>query len=382
MQISEPAAEAVVDLDAYTHNLTVLGAAARGAQVMAVLKADAYGHGMHACARAARAHGVPWLGVTTIGEALALRKSGDTGRLLCWLYPPGADFAAAAEHDVDVAASSADQLAEIVAASGARPRIHLKVDTGMSRNGALGHDWDRLVDAAAAAQRDGSAHIVGIWSHLACADEPDHPSVQAQEDAFRLALVQLTDAGVEPEVRHLANSAATLTRPSTHFDLVRVGLASYGLSPAPNVASAGEFGLRPVMTLRARLANVKRVPSGSGVSYGHTHVTQRPTTLGLVPVGYGDGMLRALSNRATVWCAGARRPIVGRVCMDQVVIDLGDDTVEVGAPVTLFGDGAAGEPTAQDWADAADTIAYEIVTRIGGRIERRHAAALADGGEA
>ncbi|UYM03829.1 alanine racemase [Solicola gregarius] len=378
MSRHDPAAEAVVDLDAYAHNLSVLGEAARGARMMAVLKADAYGHGLVECARTARANSVSWLGVTTIAEALELREVADEGRILCWLYPPGADFASAVEHDIDLAASSAAQLGEIVAAAaGRRARVHLKVDTGMSRNGALGADWSHLVTAAATAQRKGAIEVVGVWSHLACADEPTHPSVAAQEQVFREAVVELASAGIEPELRHLANSAATLTRPSAHFDLVRVGIASYGLTPAPNVASSSEYGLRPAMTLRARLAHVKRVPAGSGVSYGHTHVTSADTTLGLVPVGYGDGVLRALSNRASVWCAGDRRPIVGRVCMDQFMIDLGDTEIEVGEPVTLFGAGAEGDPTAQDWADAADTISYEVVTRIGGRIERRHLGARA-----
>jgi len=373
MNRHEPAAEAVVDLDAYDHNLAVLGEVARGAQMMAVLKADAYGHGLIECARAARTHGVPWLGVTTIPEALDVRSATGGGRILCWLYPPGADFGSAVENDIDLTASSVAQLDEIVAATaGHRPRIHLKVDTGMHRNGALGKEWSRLVTAASEAQRRGAIEVVGVWSHFACADEPSHPSVGEQEDVFREAVVELESTGIEPQFRHLANSAATLTRPSSHFDLVRVGIATYGLTPAPNVASAHELGLRPAMTLTARLVNVKRVPAGSGVSYGHTYVTDRDTTLGLVPVGYGDGVLRAVSNRATVWCAGARRPVLGRVCMDQFVIDLGDDAVETGTNVVLFGEGTDDEPTAQDWADVADTISYEIVTRIGGRIARRH----------
>ena len=373
MDRHEPAATAVVDLDAYSHNLAVLGEVARGAQMMAVLKADAYGHGLVECARTARAHGVPWLGVTTISEALTLRSATGEGRILCWLYAPGADFASAVENDIDLTASSAGQLAEIAAATGGRrARVHLKVDTGMSRNGALGADWSTLVGAAADAQRRGAVEIVGVWSHFACADEPSHPSVAEQEETFREAVAELNSMGIQPEFRHLSNSAATLTRPSAHFDLVRVGIASYGLTPAPNVATSGEYGLRPAMTLTARLALVKRVPAGSGISYGHTHVTDRDTNIGLIPVGYGDGVLRALSNRATVLCAGARRPIIGRVCMDQFMIDLGDDAVDVGTPATLFGEGADGAPTAQDWADAADTISYEIVTRTGGRIVRRH----------
>ncbi|MGH3425268.1 MAG: alanine racemase [Nocardioidaceae bacterium] len=371
--MTRPAAEAVVDLDAYRHNLEVLGALAAGAQSMAVVKADGYGHGAVACARAARAAGVPWLGVATLEEAFALRAAGDRGRLLTWLAPDGADFAAAVANDIDVTAASVDQLDEIVAAPAReRARVHLKVDTGMSRNGAYGADWDALCAAAARAHHAGRVEVVGVFSHFACADDPEHPSVASQERRFVSAVDQLRDAGVEPELRHLANSAATLTRPSSHLDLVRLGIASYGLTPAPRVGSSADFGLRPAMTLRARLALVKRVPAGAGVSYGHTYVTDRETTLGLVPVGYGDGVLRGLSNRAQVWAAGARRTIAGRVCMDQLMIDLGDADVARGESVTLFGSGDVGEPTAQDWAEAADTISYEIVTRLGNRIHRTY----------
>lgn len=367
--------EAVVDLDAYRSNLAVLRATAPAAAVMAVVKADAYGHGADACARVAREVGLEWLGVATLEEALALRAGGDRGRILAWLAPLGADFAAAVDAEVDVAAASVGQLQEIVAARASRrPRVHLKVDTGMSRNGAIGAELEQLLAAAATAQRSGRVEVVGIFSHLACADEPSHPSVAAQETAFGSAVEQLRSAGVEPQLRHLANSAATVTRPSTHLDLVRVGIASYGLSPVPGIRSAGDLGLRPVMTLRSSLALVKRVASGSGVSYGHTFVTDRETTLGLVPLGYGDGILRSLSNRGEVYAAGARRPVRGRVCMDQIVVDLGDAQAERGDPVTLFGTGDGGEPTAQDWAEAAGTISYEVVTRLGGRIRRTHVA--------
>ena len=369
------AAEAVIDLDAYRHNLTVLAGRAPTAALMAVVKADGYGHGMTECARAARDVGVPWLGVATIAEALALRAAGDGGRILCWLAIPGADFAAAIAGAVDVTASSVEQLAEISTAAkraGVRAHVQLKVDTGLSRNGAYGSSWDELVRAAARLQDGGGVEVTGLWSHFACADEPDHPSVAAQERAFVRAVATGREAGLDPQVCHLANSAATLTRPSAHLDLVRVGIASYGLSPAPQVASSAGFGLTPVMTLRAALAAVKRVAAGSGVSYGHTHVTDRETTLGLVPVGYGDGVLRSLSNRGEVWAAGGRRRIVGRVCMDQVVVDIGDDDASRGDEVVLFGPGSRGEPSAQDWAEQAGTISYEVVTRLGGRIARRH----------
>lgn len=365
-----PQAEAVVDLDAYRANLSALAACAPGAALMAVVKADGYGHGMHEVARAARDVDVPWLGVATPDEALALRAGGDTGSLLCWLSAPGRDWTPLVEAGVEVTASSVEQLEEICASAGARARVQLKVDTGLSRNGAHGPQWDALVDAAARAQAAGKAEVTGVWSHLACADEPDHPANEAQETVFRAAVEQLHAAGVEPPLRHLANSAAILTRPSVHLDLVRAGIASYGIPPAPGLAP--DVTLRPVMTLRGRLAAVKRVPAGTAVSYGHTWTAPHETTLGLVPIGYGDGVLRTASGRAEAGFAGRRVPVVGRICMDQVVVDLGDAPASRGDVVTLFGPGDDGEPTAEDWAGAAGTIGYEVVTRLGGRIERSH----------
>lgn len=366
-----PQAEAVVDLDAYRHNVATLAALAPGAALMAVVKADAYGHGTIPVARAAREAGASWLGVATLEEALALRESGDTGPVLCWLAAPGAPYGAAVEHDVELTASSSGQLAEVLAdvPTGRRPRVQLKVDTGLGRNGAFGPQWDALVADAVAAQAAGRLELTGIWSHLACADEPEHPANDAQEAAFRGAVATLEDAGAEVQWRHLANSAALLTRTSAHFDLVRPGIATYGVAPAPGLA--GPADLRPVMTLRGRLAAVKRVPAGTSVSYGHTWTTDRETTLGLVPLGYGDGVLRGASGRAEAAFDGDRVPVVGRICMDQLVVDLGDRRARRGDVVTLFGD-AAGAPTAEDWGTAAATIGYEVVTRLGGRIVRTH----------
>ena len=266
--MTQPQAEALVDLDAYRANLAALRAAAPGALQMPVVKADAYGHGLAPVARAAREAGAEWLGVATGAEALALRAAGDRGPVLCWLAAPGADFGSLVDADVEVTASSAEQLAEILAGTSSRPRVQLKVDTGLLRNGAFGPQWDELVDAAARAQAAGRAEITGIWSHFACADEPEHPANDRQERTFLDAVEQLRAAGVEPGLRHLANSAATLVRPSSHLDLVRVGIASYGLAPDPGLRH--EVGLRPVMTLRGRAVAVKRVPAGRGVSYGHT----------------------------------------------------------------------------------------------------------------
>jgi alanine racemase len=365
-----PQIEAVIDLAAFADNIAALAACAPSSALMTVVKANAYGHGMVPMARAARSAGSTWLGVATVDEALALRAAGDTGPLLCWLASPGADYASAVEAGVEVTASSADQLDEIVAVARTRPRVQLKVDTGLSRNGALGAQWTSLAEAAAGAQAAGRVEITGVWSHFACADEPANPANDAQEAVFRAAVDELAEAGVEPGLRHLANSAATLSRPSAHFDLVRVGIAAYGIRPDPSMTY--EPTLTPVMTLRARLAQVKRVPAGAGVSYGHQWVAQRDTTLGLVPAGYGDGIAVAASNRAELQVGGVRVPLVGRVCMDQVVVDLGDRSAERGDVATLFGPGHDGEPTAEDWAAASGTIAYEVVTRLGGRTVRTY----------
>ncbi|KAA1422311.1 alanine racemase [Mumia zhuanghuii] len=366
-------AEAVVDLAAYRANLAVLRAAAPTALQMAVVKADAYGHGAVEISRAARQAGAEWLGVATIEEAAALRRGGDRGPVLAWLSPAGADLAPAIDAGVDVAAGSTAQLEAVLGAGATtRPRVHLKVDTGMARGGVRGAELSALFEAARAAQDAGSIEIVGIFSHLACADEPASPVNTAQEHAFGEAVAELASYGVEPELRHLANSAATLTRPSVHHDLVRVGIASYGISPGPTLGTPADLRLTPVMTLRTALSLVRRVPPGTGVSYGHTYVTKRETTLGLVPVGYGDGILRAASNAASAWVNGTLVPIAGRVCMDQVVLDLGDLAAERGDEVVLFGAGTRGEPIAEDWAAAAGTIGYEVVTRLGGRIVRTY----------
>ncbi len=368
--MSDPQAEAVIDLDAYRANIEALAACAPGSALMAVVKANAYGHGMEQCARAAREAGAAWLGVATPAEALAVRALGDTGPVLCWLAAPGADYASVVEADVEVTASSVEQLEEILASASSRPRVQLKVDTGLSRNGAFGEEWSRLVEATATAQSASRLEHTGTWSHFACADDPGHPANDAQEKAFIQAIEELEAAGLAPGLLHLSNSAATLARPSAHLDLVRVGISSYGLAPAPRMAFSTP--LRPVMTLRGRLAGVKRVPAGTSVSYGHRYTTERETTLGLVPVGYAEGLPRNASNRVQAAFAGQRVRVAGTICMDQVVVDLGDLPAERGDVVTLFGPGDDGEPTAQEWADVADTITYEVVTRIGGRTVRTY----------
>ena len=374
----EARAELVVDLDAIAANVANLKERAGGAAMMTVVKADGYGHGIIEAARAARSGGADWLGTAVAEEALTLREAGDTGRILTWLAVPGEDYTRPIEADVDVTAYSVRQVEEIAAAArliGVRARVQLKVDTGLSRGGARNEDWPRLVEAAADAEQLGAIQVVGIWSHFACSDEPDHPSNDAQEKAFVAALKVVDAVGIEPEVRHLSNSAGALLRPWSAYDLVRCGIASYGLSPAPDVVTADELGLVPAMTARTRLAMVKHVPAGASVSYGHTWTAERDTLLGLVPAGYGDGVPRHASSAAHVLAGGRQRPIAGRVCMDQLVLDLGDDRLDAGDEEVLFGDGRDGAPTAQDWAEACGTISYEIVTRIGGRFVRRHVSA-------
>ncbi|MHC0433838.1 alanine racemase [Streptomyces sp. O3] len=367
---------AEIDLAALRANVRTLRARAPRAEFMAVVKADAYGHGMLPCARAALQGGASWLGTATPEEALALRAGGigpDQARVLCWLWTPGGPWREAIEADVDVAVSGMWALREVTdaaRAAGRTARVQLKVDTGLGRNGCQPADWPELVEAALKAEADGTVRVSGIWSHFACADEPGHPSIDRQAVCFERALAYAEAAGLRPEVRHIANSPATLTLPDTHYDLVRPGIAMYGVSPSPEVGTPEDFGLRPVMTLVASLALVKHVPAGHGVSYGHHFVTSGDTTLGLVPAGYGDGLPRHASGRGPVLVGGKWRTAAGRIAMDQFVVDLGGDEPPVGEQVVLFGDGGRGAPTAEDWARAADTIAYEIVTRIGSRVPR------------
>ncbi|MBW5481450.1 alanine racemase [Streptomyces bambusae] len=375
MNETPPRVHAEIDLDAVRENVRALRARAPRSELMAVVKADGYGHGAVACARAAVEAGAAWLGTATPQEALALRAAGLRTPVLCWLWTPGGPWREAVEADVDVAVSGMWALDEVRAAAraaGRTARIQLKADTGLGRNGCQPADWADLVGAAIAAEAEGTVKVTGIWSHFACADEPGHPSIQLQLAVFRDMLAYAEKEGVEPEVRHIANSPATLTLPESHFDLVRTGLAIYGVSPAPELGTAQQLGLRPAMTLKASVALVKEAPAGHGVSYGHHHVTSAATTLALVPAGYADGIPRHASGRGPVLVGGAVRTVAGRVAMDQFVVDLGsgDTGVRAGDEAVLFGPGERGEPTAEDWAQASDTIAYEIVTRIGARVPR------------
>jgi alanine racemase len=365
-------AEASVDLDAISGNIAALRKHVAPAAMMAVVKADGYGHGAVPAARAAVRGGADWLGVVHVTEALELRRAGIDVPVLCLMAIGSADHSAAIAAGIDLAAGSVAMMQRIAAAAkvaGRAARVHLKADTGLSRGGATAADWPSLLAAASQARRDGSVEITGLWSHFASADDPGNPSIEAQLAAFKEALAAAESAGVTAPVRHIANTAAALDVPEARYDLVRVGGGCYGLATLPGGAPGW---LPPAMTLRARLALVKRVPAGTGVSYGHRYVTPRETTLGLVPLGYADGIPRTAAGLPLVFARGRRWPIAGTVCMDQFVVDFGDEPVAEGEEVLLFGPGGNGEPTAQEWGEALGTISYEIVTGIGARVPRVH----------
>ncbi|MBE2999153.1 alanine racemase [Nocardiopsis sp. HNM0947] len=369
-------ARARVDLGALSGNARLLKERAGGTPLMGVVKADGYGHGMVQAAHAMLAGGATWLGTAHIGEGLELRRAGISAPVLSWIIPPGEPVGEGIAAGLDLGVSDMAVLETVV--SEARrldrtARVQLKADTGLNRGGVSPGDWERVVAAAARAETDGLIKVSGVWSHFACADEPGHPSIAAQLDAFHEALATADKAGLEPEVRHISNSAALLTLPEARFDLVRAGIAGYGLCPIPDLDVPG---LRPAMTLESRVALTKRVPAGSGVSYGHRYVTDRETSLALVPLGYADGVPRAATNRGPVLLGDRARTIAGTVCMDQFVVDVGDDDVSAGEYAVLFGDPSRqpGAPTAQDWATVLDTIPYEIVTRVGVRVPREYTA--------
>ncbi len=373
MNASLHRAVAHIDLTAITHNARTLRERA-GVELMAVLKADAYGHGLIPVARAAIAGGATWLGTALLEEALALREAGISGvRIMAWLTPPGDQYREAIDSDIDLSASSIESVEEIAGIAnslGRRARLHLEVDTGMTRGGALG-SWPQVVATAAKHVAVGDLSLAGVWSHFARADEPGHPANEAQRNSFEEALAVVYESGMKPEVRHLSNSAATLVDPQARYDLVRTGIALYGLSPDPTtLGNAVKFDLRPAMSLTARLLLAKDVPAGVAVSYGGTAITKRATTVGVVPMGYADGVPRHGSNALAVGFEGKIVPVLGRICMDQFVIDLGPNSkAKAGDEVTLFGTGG---PSVDAWAAASGTINYEIVTRLGPRVLREY----------
>jgi alanine racemase len=338
---------------------------------MAVVKADGFGHGAVPVARAAVAAGAAWLGVASAAEALTLRSAGLTAPILSWLHPADEDFDRLIAARVDIAVSALEHLHAVAAAGlrlGVPAPVQLKADTGLSRNGAAAEQWPELVAWAGKYEAAGLLRVRGVWSHLADAEAAGDRSVARQVTAFEEALRIARAAGLDPELTHLANSAAALAAPRARFGLCRIGLALYGIDPFAG-SGPGAYGLRPALTLRARVVNVKRVPAGTGVSYGPDHVTDRPTTLALLPLGFADGLPRAAQGRAEVWLGGRRCPIAGRIAMDQCVIDAGDLPVELGDTVTVFG---PDQPTAVEWARWAGTSPHEVLTGIGARVRRVH----------
>jgi len=367
-------AEAVVDLGAIEHNVRVLREHAGRAQVMAVVKADGYGHGATQVARAALAAGAAELGVATVDEALALRADGITAPVLAWLHPPGIDFGPALLADVEIGVSCQRQLDELVDAvrrTGRTATVTVKVDTGLNRNGVAPAQYPSMLTALRRAVAEDTIRLRGLMSHMVYADQPDNSMNDVQAQRFSDMLAQARDQGLRFEVAHLANSSSTLSRPDLTFDMVRPGIAVYGLSPVPEL---GDMGLMPAMTVKCAVALVKSIRAGESVSYGHAWTAQRDTNLALLPVGYADGVFRSLGGRLDVLINGRRRPGVGRICMDQFVVDLGPGQIDVaeGDEAILFGPGSSGEPTAQDWADLLGTIHYEVVTSPRGRITRTY----------
>lgn len=361
-----------IDLGAVADNVRVLREHSADAATMVVVKADGYNHGAEHVARAALGAGASELGVTTVDEAVALRTAGIGAPILSWLHGVDTDFAPAIVNEIEIAVSSVQQLTAVIAAAQRVQHtavVSLKIDTGLNRNGLLPGDLDEVFPLLARAAAEESVRFRAMFSHLACADTPEHPANDRQATILRESVVRARSAGMPPELVHLANSAATLTRPDLRFDMTRPGIAAYGLSPIPEL---GHFGLTPAMTVTSQIALVKRVGKGESVSYGHTWTAAEDTVVALVPMGYADGVTRNLSGRFDVSIGGRRFPSVGRVCMDQFVVDLGPSGggVEVGDTAVLFGSGVDGEPLAQEWADTLGTIHYEVVTRVGGRARR------------
>ncbi len=362
--LPHPMREARIDLDAVRSNLAAIRRVVAPAAVMAVVKADAYGHGALPVARAAVEAGADWLGVADVDEALALRDDGITLPVLAWLHGTDADFESAIDADIDLGISSRAQLERAAAAGPAA--VHLKLDTGLSRNGIAPDDAPAAFARAAELQRTGSVRVRGILTHLSNTSRSDD---DAQLALFTDLVGAARASGLDPELRHVAATQAALTREDARLDMVRIGIGLYGLAPADGV-DATAYGLRPAMELAGSVAAVRRVPLGAGVSYGFTHRVMHETTLALVPLGYADGVPRAASNTGEVLIGHGRFPIVGRIAMDQFIVDVGDADVSVGDRVVLWGDPSTGAPSVEEWAEAAGTINYELVTRIGPRVPR------------
>ncbi len=355
-----------VDLKAIASNIKWVKRGTK-AQILAVVKADAYGHGLVPVAKTAIKSGATWLGVALLEEALILRKNKIKAPIIAWLTPPGEDFKAAIKNNIQLSVPSIKHLKLIEAAgkkAKKRPQVHIEVDTGMSRGGLL-DEWEDFLKAIVKADVD----VLGFWSHFARADEPGHAFNKSQELKFNKMLLELMGVGIVPKYVHFANSAAALTNPGVHGQIVRLGISMYGLSPdVIHMGTGAELGLKPAMKVKAEIHLVKDVKKGAPVGYSGVESTRQDTKLAIITMGYSDGIPRPTSNKAGVFVAGKRAPIIGRVSMDQFVVDLGiDSKAKAGDIATVIGGKGY---SIDEWAAAAGTINYEIVTRIASRVPR------------
>lgn len=404
--------QVIVDLKALRDNMRTLVARVsqdlqpgqNAPEVMGVVKAGGYGHGLIPSALAALAGGATWLGTAQPYEALRLRAVGiDSSRchILTWLTSaPTTRFADLITADIDISVGSIDSLDAVAFAArklGKPARVHVKVDTGFGRNGFTPEGFCAALEKLQQYSSEGVIEVIGQWSHLAVADSPDVPefvdATDRQIQQFHEFTKRMKEASVAPKIRHLANTAATLNRPEIRFELVRPGIGLYGYEPDPAMGDSQTYGLQPAMTLQAQLGTVKAVEEGHGISYGRTYLTPNNTSTAIVPLGYADGILRSASGFDMQGARHVNKPggpvrvetkngarivnVSGRVCMDQFIVDLKGDASELGVlegnTVTLFGPGRGlefAEPTADDWAEAAGTISYEIMTGIGARVPR------------
>jgi len=360
-----------VDLDAVAHNVGVLAERAGDAMLCVVVKADGYGHGAVEVAGAAVDAGASWLAVALVEEGEELRDGGLHGPILVLSEPPVAAAARmiAAELVASVCTPAfGGALDEAARGAGTTADIHLVVDTGMGRVGAVTDDWEGLFAAAAGW---GALRVSGLWTHFARADEPGAGTTEEQLERLDRARRLAGRAGHDDLLVHAANSAGTLLFEQSHFGMVRTGIATYGLSPAPDLP-ADRFGLRQVMRLVSEISFVKHVPAGTPVSYGHSWTSPSNGWVATVPIGYADGAPRALSNRAEALWAGRRVPFVGNVTMDQLLLWCADDQPRVGDEVVLLGaDAEGGFVGVDEWADLLGTISYEVACGIGPRVPRR-----------
>lgn len=366
-------ASAEINLSAITQNFKSIKSRTT-ADVLAVVKADAYGHGLIPVSKALEEAGADWFGTALLEEAINLRKAGILKPIISWLTPLGEDFKSAIDLDIDLGIPSIDLLDEVIKAAsltGKAARIHLEIDTGMSRGGVLS-EWDQLIKSVLVGVNLKLLKVIGIWSHFARADEPAELMNQEQLSLFEEKVNQAKTAGIDAQFIHIANSAALFTNKSTHKNIIRSGIALFGLSPdVKTIGDSSSLGLKPAMKLKAKLNLVKEVKAGSSVGYGGTAVLKSDTKLGVITLGYADGIPRNTNNLAGVFVDKKRAPMIGRVSMDQFVVDLGiTSNAKTGDEVIVFGDGSGGEYTVDEWAKAANTINYEIITRIGPRVPR------------